>query len=62
MSREDAERRWNYVLDGMVTIGKLDQATRENATLVEQSAGAADGLAQRAQQLAQALQVFQRAD
>ncbi len=43
-------------------VTQLDQATRENATLVEQSAGAADGLAQRAQQLAQALQVFQRAD
>lgn len=35
VSREDAERRWNYVLDGMVTIGKLDQATRDQQVFPE---------------------------
>lgn len=29
VSPEDAERRWNYVLDGMVTMGTLDAAERE---------------------------------
>ena len=28
-SQENAERRWNYVLDGMVTIGALSQAERD---------------------------------
>lgn len=29
ISREQAERRWNYVLDGMVTIGAITQAERD---------------------------------
>lgn len=34
-NREDAEARWNYVLDGMVTIGALDQAGRAAAVYPE---------------------------
>ncbi|WP_277395864.1 transglycosylase domain-containing protein [Hoyosella rhizosphaerae] len=35
INREGAERRWNYVLDGMVEIGSLSAAERSAATFPE---------------------------
>ncbi|MBC7381169.1 MAG: methyl-accepting chemotaxis protein, partial [Burkholderiaceae bacterium] len=40
-------------------VGQMDQATQQNAALVEESAAAADSLRQQAQQLVQAVAVFQ---
>ena len=40
-------------------VSQMDQATQQNAALVEQSAAAADSLKQQAQQLVQAVAVFQ---
>jgi methyl-accepting chemotaxis protein len=39
----------------------MDQATQQNAALVEESAAAASGLQQQAQQLVQAVSVFKLA-
>jgi methyl-accepting chemotaxis protein-1 (serine sensor receptor) len=40
----------------------MDQATQQNAALVEESAAAADSLRQQAQQLVQAVAVFRHAE
>ncbi len=39
-------------------VSQMDQATQQNAALVEESAAAADSLRQQAQQLVQAVAVF----
>jgi methyl-accepting chemotaxis protein len=43
------------------SVSQMDQATQQNAALVEQSAAAAEGLKQQAQQLVQAVAVFRLA-
>lgn len=42
-------------------VARLDEVTQQNAALVEQTSGASEGLASRAKQLEQALQVFKLA-
>jgi len=39
-------------------VNQLDQATQQNAALVEQSAAAADGLRSQASRMAEAVRVF----